>query len=65
MEKEAQLMMLSKTLRNKITTNGADVSAITMEEIEAESERLGLPVLEIIRLSFEFLIEYRFTSKGY
>ena len=62
---EAQLMMLSAKLRYKITTDVTSVGAITMEEIKAESERLGLPVLEIIRLLFEFLIDYRFTSKGY
>lgn len=58
-------MMLSEKLQNKITHNAVGVSVITMEEIEVESQRLGLPHLEIIRLLFEFLIEYRFTSKGY
>ena len=58
-------MMLSQSLLTKITSDDVGIGAITMEEIEAESDRLGLPALEIIRLSFEYLIEYRFTSKGY
>ena len=58
-------MMLSQKILTKITSDYADVGPITMEEIETESIRLGLPVAEIIRLSFEYLIEYRFTNKGY
>lgn len=57
-------MMLSKNLINKITADQYS-GQITMTELKAESERLGLPVAEINRLLFEFLIEYRFTSKGF
>ncbi len=57
-------MMLSKDLLEKIKSDDVGTGVITMEEIKCESVRLGLPVLEIIRLLFDFLIEYRFNSKG-
>lgn len=56
-------MMLSNNITKKITSD--DECVITLEDIEAESARLGLPGSEIIRLAFMFLIDYRFTSKGY
>lgn len=58
-------MMLSKNIREQIIADDNGTRTITIEEIENEAVRLGLPVLEIIRLLFDFLTEYRFPTKGY
>ncbi len=57
--------MISRNLLEKIQSDSSDDNFITPEDLEYESQRLGIPKQEIIRILFDFLIEYRFTSKGF
>lgn len=57
--------MISRSLLEKIQSNSSKDNFITPEDLEYESQRLGLSKLDIIDQLFDYLIEYRLTSKGY
>ena len=57
--------MISRSLLEKIQSNESEGNFISPEDLEYESQRLGITKLDVIDQLFDFLIEYRFTSKGY
>lgn len=57
--------MISRSLLEKIQSNTSEGNFITQEDLAYESQRLGITKLDVIDQLFDFLIEYRLTSKGY
>jgi len=57
--------MISRSLLEKIQSNSSENNFITPEDLEYESQRLGISKLDLINQLFDYLIVYRFTSKGY
>ncbi len=58
-------IVLSSKLLEKIMSDTSDDNSITSADLESESKRLGITKLDVINHLFDFLIEYRLTSKGF